>query len=46
LTDPRLTDAVAAEAPVRAEVLARAAGLDERQQLYGVPVVPHQREKG
>ena len=46
LTDPRLTDAVAAEAAARAELLDRAIDLDERQQLYGVPVVPHQRGNG
>jgi hypothetical protein len=46
LTDPQLTAAVAAEAATREELLARAAGLDERQQLYGVPVVPRQRGNG
>jgi hypothetical protein len=46
LTDPRLTAAVAAEAGWREEVLARAAELDERQRLYGVPIVPRQRGKG
>jgi hypothetical protein len=46
LQDVELVDAVAAEALERAELLARAAELDERQQLYGVPVVPHQRGNG
>jgi len=46
LTASSLTDAVAAESELRAELLARAADLDERQQLYGVPVVPHQRGNG
>jgi hypothetical protein len=45
LADPRLTAAVAAEAGWREEALARAADLDERQRLYGIPVVPHQRGK-
>ncbi|MCU7725254.1 hypothetical protein ODJ79_16115 [Actinoplanes sp. KI2] len=46
LTDPRLTAAVAAEAEWREAALARAADLDERQRLYGIPVVPHQRGTG
>jgi hypothetical protein len=43
LTDPGLVAKVAAEEPARAELLARAARLPEKQQLYGVPVVPQQR---
>jgi hypothetical protein len=43
LDDPALAAAVAAEEPVRAAALARAAELDERQRLFGVPPVPHQR---
>jgi len=46
LTDPDLVAKIAAEAPARAELIARAAALDEKQQLYGVPAVPHQRGKG
>ncbi|MFI5890904.1 hypothetical protein ACIA5D_12390 [Actinoplanes sp. NPDC051513] len=46
LTDPALVAKIAAEAPAREELVARAATLDERQQLYGVPAVPHQRGKG
>ena len=41
-----LTAAVAAEAELRAQLLRRASELDERQQLYGVPTVPHQRGHG
>jgi hypothetical protein len=43
LADPELASAVAAEEPLRAAALARAAELDEHQQLYGLPAVPHQR---
>jgi hypothetical protein len=43
LADPRLTAALAAEAPQREAAALRAAGLDERQRLFGVPAVPHQR---
>jgi hypothetical protein len=46
LQDRALTAAVEAEAAARAELLARAADLDERQQLYGIPVVPQQRGNG
>jgi hypothetical protein len=46
LTDPRLVAQIAAEAPAREALLARAADLDERQQLYGVQAVPHQRGNG
>ena len=38
-----LVAAVAAEAPFRADAAARAAQLDPRQQLFGVPAVPQQR---
>ena len=43
LTDPRLVAAVAAEEPVRAAAARSAAGLDDAQRLFGVPVVPQQR---
>ena len=43
LADPALAGAVAAEQPVREAAAARAAELDERQRLFGVPAVPHQR---
>ena len=46
LSAASLTEAVAAEAELRAQVLARAENLDERQRLYGVPTVPHQRGHG
>ena len=35
--------AVAAEQPVRDAAVRRAAELDERQRLFGVPTVPQQR---
>jgi hypothetical protein len=41
-----LAGAIAAEEPMRAEVLRRAAGLDETQRLFGLPAVPHQRGHG
>lgn len=43
LDDPALAAAAAAEEPLRASALVRAARLDERQRLFGVPPVPHQR---
>jgi hypothetical protein len=43
LDDPALADAVAAEAPARDAAAARAADLDERHRLFGLPTVPHQR---
>jgi hypothetical protein len=43
LDDPALADALAAEEPARAAAAGRAAGLSERQQLFGVPAVPQQR---
>jgi hypothetical protein len=46
LSEPRLAAAVAAEAPVREAAAGRAAELDERQRLFGVPVVPQQRGRG
>ena len=46
LTDPALVAKIAAEAPARDELVARALSLDEKQQLYGVPSVPHQRGNG
>jgi hypothetical protein len=42
----RLAGAVAAEEPVRAAALRRAAELDETQRLFGLPTVPHQRGHG
>ncbi|GIF19115.1 hypothetical protein BJ973_006161 [Actinoplanes tereljensis] len=46
LTSPRLAAQLAAEVPVRAAAVARAAALDPRQQLFGLPSVPHQRGPG
>ena len=43
LADPALADAVAGEQAARCEAAARAALLDVRQQLFGVPAVPQQR---
>jgi hypothetical protein len=43
LTQERLVAAIAAEEPMREAALRRAAGLDETQRLYGLPMVPHQR---
>ncbi|MGX6602061.1 hypothetical protein ACWKSP_08005 [Micromonosporaceae bacterium Da 78-11] len=43
LSEPRLVAAVAAETPIRAAAVRRAAELDESQQLFGRPTVPHQR---
>jgi hypothetical protein len=43
LAEPALIAAVEAEQPARAAALQRAAELDPRQQLYGLPTVPHQR---
>jgi hypothetical protein len=43
LEDPALVSAVAAEQPVRDAAVLRAAELDERQRLFGVPAVPQQR---
>jgi hypothetical protein len=43
LADPTLAAAVAAEQPDRDAAVLRAADLDERQRLFGVPAVPQQR---
>ncbi|MEU4244040.1 hypothetical protein [Actinoplanes sp. NPDC026619] len=43
LTSPQLIASIAAEAELRAEAVSRAARLDPRQQLFGLPSVPHQR---
>ena len=43
LADPALVAAIAAEQPVRDAALLRAAELDDRQRLFGVPAVPQQR---
>lgn len=43
LSEPALASAVAAEAPIRQAAAARAVQLDRRQQLFGVPSLPHQR---
>jgi hypothetical protein len=43
LDDPALAAAVAAEQPIRDAAVLRAADLDERQRLFGVPAVPQQR---
>jgi hypothetical protein len=43
LADPELAAAVAAEQPIRDAAVLRAAELDERQRLFGVPAVPQQR---
>jgi hypothetical protein len=43
LAEPELAAAMQAEEPSRAAALDRAAELDPRQQLYGVPAVPQQR---
>jgi hypothetical protein len=41
-----LGDQLAREAPAWEAAVARARELDARQQLFGLPVVPHQRERG
>jgi hypothetical protein len=46
LNDERLTAAIAAETPIREAAARRAAELDERQRLFGIAVVPHQRGRG
>jgi hypothetical protein len=46
MTDPALADAVAAEHPAREAAATRAAALDERIRLFGLPTVPHQRGAG
>jgi hypothetical protein len=46
LADASLTAAQEAETPLREAAAARAAALDVRQQLFGVPAVPHQRGGG
>jgi hypothetical protein len=46
LAEPRLTAAIAAEAPAREAAARRATELDERQRLFGIAVVPHQRSRG
>lgn len=46
LTSPQLAAQLAAEAATREDAVARAAALDPRQQLFGVPGVPHQRGPG
>lgn len=43
LAAPELAASLAAEAVVRDEAVARAAALDRRHQLFGLPGVPHQR---
>jgi hypothetical protein len=43
LNDPDLLDAVAAEGPLRAAVLAQAESLPARQQWFGRLTMPHQR---
>ncbi|GAB2597996.1 hypothetical protein Aab01nite_73770 [Paractinoplanes abujensis] len=43
LAAPELVSALAAEEPVRAAAVARAAALPRSQQLFGLPQVPHQR---
>jgi hypothetical protein len=44
--DPALNAQLAAEASVREAAAMRAAELELRQQLYGMPAVPHQRGGG
>ncbi|MDT5033694.1 MAG: hypothetical protein QOC94_3865 [Actinoplanes sp.] len=46
LADPALDAAVAREQPARAAAVARAGQLDPAHQLFGVPALPHQRERG
>jgi hypothetical protein len=46
LADATLAAELAAEAPLLAAAAERAAGLDQRQQLFGRPAVPHQRGGG
>jgi hypothetical protein len=46
LTSPQLIASVAAEATMREEAESRAARLDPRQQLFGLPGLPHQRGPG
>jgi hypothetical protein len=46
LSDPALLDAVAAEAPRRAAILAQASALPARQQWFGRVAMPHQRAGG
>jgi hypothetical protein len=46
LGDPRLADQLAQEAPIREEAASRAAALEARQQLFGLPGVPRQRGDG
>jgi hypothetical protein len=43
LIDPSLVNAVTADEPLRTAAAERAIRLDERQQLFGLPAVPHQR---
>jgi hypothetical protein len=43
LADERLVAAIAAEEQARQAAAERATELDARQQLYGIPAVPHQR---
>ncbi len=43
LREPELVAALAAQAPIRAAAVARAAELDQRQQLFGIATVPPQR---
>jgi hypothetical protein len=43
LREPQLVAQVAAEAPIREAAASRAATLEARQQLFGLPGVPHQR---
>jgi hypothetical protein len=46
LSEPGLVAAVAAESPIRAAAVARAAGLSETEQLFGRPALPRQRDGG
>ena len=46
LTAPELAAAIEAEAPLRAAVVRRAAGLEPDLQLYGMPGLPQQRARG
>jgi hypothetical protein len=46
LADAGLMSQLAAEAPLREAAVRRAAELDRRHQLFGVPAVPHQRGLG
>jgi hypothetical protein len=43
LAEPQLVASMAAEADARADAVSRAARLDPRQQLFGVPGLPRQR---